>query len=377
MKRALIASLAVLALLAVVVPSAPAQQTDKIVKKDGTVLPREGGRPIEVVKEGLTSVEYKMTGLTNTLKIPSKDVAEVKYGRMPDAYRNGLQSMKEDFLEQAVDDFGVAIEKGAGFHWLMQNALYRIAVCYVNIGNYPKAADTYRELLREVPDTRYFPEAWLGIIPCRFLSGGAKNEKAITKAIKDFQKAIQKNRLGNRWDLDIEYWELRLRDAKGEDISTAARELAEKATGENPTIANKARILIGDNLLGKNPQQAREFFDRVRRSAGARDYGVKAGAYRGLGMCMFKTGSEKDRKTFETAREFFLRSIVLADQHPDLVEREDLVRSLYYAGRCFVILRRGGDKFNSRFARDLFREVKEKFAGTEYARHAEDEIKKL
>jgi len=140
-------------------------------------------------------------------------------------------------------------------------------------------------------------------------------------------------------------------------------------------LVDKAKILIGLNLL-RNPTEAQTFFRNVLRDAGEDQPGVKAAGYCGLGICIYKLAPEKDLTAFEKAKELFLRSIVLSDKYPQEVERDISVRSLFYAGRCFVILRKK-NKHNTRHAKDLFREVKRDFPGTEWAKKADAEVKKL
>ena len=161
MKRVLFAL--VTGLLALGVLSQVVQAQDKIFKKDGTTLPRPGGREVTVIKETFTTVEYKLRGLGSSLGIPAKDVARIEYDRKPDAYSAGLQSFQDQIYDQAIEDFMEAIKRGRGYHWVEQNALYNIATCYVKRGMYNEATSTFRKLLSTVPTTRFLPDAWLGM----------------------------------------------------------------------------------------------------------------------------------------------------------------------------------------------------------------------
>ncbi len=376
MKRVLFAL--VTGLLALGVLSQVVQAQDKIFKKDGTTLPRPGGREVTVIKETFTTVEYKLRGLGSSLGIPAKDVARIEYDRKPDAYSAGLQSFQDQIYDQAIEDFMEAIKRGRGYHWVEQNALYNIATCYVKRGMYNEATSTFRKLLSTVPTTRFLPDAWLGIVKSTFHSLGAAGEKQILKAIQDFERAIKKNRLPRAYRHEVAYWKLRLRDAKREDISTEADKLSRDAAEENPGVANKAKILIGLNLLGKDPNEARKFFEGVRRSAGDDQYGIKAAAYMGLGICIYRTSTEDKKGSYFKARDHLLRAITLGDKYPDRVEREIMVRALFYAGKCFYILRKDkSESHNARYARDLYREIKRDYKGTEWEKKANDELKKM
>jgi len=373
MKRArFVLAVAVLAVAALTL-IAPAQ--DRIIKKDGSVLPKAGGREIKVVKETFSDVEYQMQGLP-PLKLPASDVERIIYHRMPEDYRQGVQSMEEGYYDDAIRDLRNAIEKGSGYPWIEQNALYRIALCHLMHGQNADAVKTFRELLTQVPTTRFLPQAYNGIIQGTFQDKGKEAEAQIMKTIGSFEASIKKHRLDKSWAYVPRYWMLRLKDAKGEDISAQAEKLSQDAATENPAIANKAKILIGFNLLQTDPVKAKRFFETVRSKAGEKDFGIRAGAYAGLGLCIYKSGSEDDPSTFKKAREYLLRAVVLADKYPDQVEREVAVQALFHAGRCFFILRKSGP-LNSRYARDIYREIIDNYPGSEWARKADEEIKKL
>lgn len=365
-------------LLALGVLSLEVQAQDKIFKKDGTTLPREGGREITVTKETYTTVEYKLRGLGSSLGIPAKDVARIEYDRMPESYSTGLLSFRDQVYDQAIEDFKDAVKRGKGYHWVEQNALFNIATCYVKRGMYKEATSTFRTLLSNVPTTRFLPDAWLGIIKSTFHSQGTAGEKQILKAIQDFERVIKKNRLPGAFRHEVAYWKLRLQDAKREDISAEAEKLSRDAAEENPGVANKAKILIGLNLLGKDPNKARKFFEGVRRSAGDDQAGVKAAAYMGLGICIYRTSTEDKKDSYHIARDYLLRAITLGDKYPDKVEREIMVRALFFAGRCFYLLRKEKtESHNARYARDLYKEIRQNFRGTEWEKKAIDELKKM
>jgi len=365
--------MAVLALAALAL-AAPAQ--DQIIKKDGTTLPKAGGRPVKVLKETFSTIEYRMQDLPQTLKLPARDVDQIVYKRMPEDYRQGLQSMQDGYYQEAIRDFRNAIEKGSGYHWVEQNALFRIAQCHLLIGDNAQAVKVFRELLVQVPDTRFLPRAYEGIIQGTFTAKAAEGEAQIMKTIKSFENAIKKHGLGKSWDYVLRYWTLRLKDAKRQDISAEAEALSRDAASENPAIANKAKILIGFNLLQTDPAKAKQFFETVRRQADAKDYGIRAGAYAGLGLCIYKSGSEDDPTTFQKAREYLLRSVVLSDKYPDQVEREVTVRALFHAARCFFILRKAS-AFNIRYAKDLYKEIIDRYPGSPWAEKANEEMKKM
>jgi hypothetical protein len=257
-----------------------------------------------------------------------------------------------------------------------QNALFRIAQCHMMLGDNAQAVKVFRELLVQVPDTRFLPQAYEGIIQGTFIEKGAAGEAQIMRTIKSFEKSISKHRLEKSWTYVPKYWALRLKDAKGQDISADAEALSREAASENPAIANKAKILIGFNLLQTDPVKAKEFFETVRRKAGEKDYGIRAGAYAGLGLCIYKSGSEDDPSTFKKAREYLLRSVVLSDKYPEQVEREVAVQAIFHAARCFFILKKASP-FNKRYAKDLYREIIERYPGSPWAEKAKEELKKM
>ncbi|MBN2491848.1 MAG: tetratricopeptide repeat protein [Planctomycetes bacterium] len=373
MKRPAFAAAVVLA--ALLAPATPGQ--DIIVKTDGTTLPRAGGREIQVVKETYSEIEYRMEGIANVLKIPAGEVEEIKYKRMPEAYESALLTYDEQEWGRALSEFEAAVERGKGYHWVEANARYRIALCHMRMGQYDEAVEAYRALLKAVPTTRFVPDAYLGIIRCTFSGQGAAGEETIVSTAGEFERLIKKNRLDEALEYDLRYELLRLRDLKGESIDADAERLAREAGGTNRAVANKARILIGINLLKRDPAKALEYFESVRKSAGERDYGIKAAAYCGIGESLFKGIREADPKVFTKARDYFLRAVVLADKYADRVEREVAVRAMYYAAKCFVLLQqKEGGTYNRVYARDLYREIVRAHPGSSWAKLAQEELNK-
>lgn len=347
---------------------------DVIKKKDGSTLPAPGGREISIKGESATAIKYKMKGIGAIQSFPAKDVAGITYSRQPEAYRMAEQAFADKDYNTAIGDYTEAINRGRGYHWVKQNALYKIAACQQNLGAYKEAIDSYRKLLKEVPDTRFLARAHLGIIQCLFFSKGGGAEKQIEREAKNFDKSISKHKLDKKWKYEAEYWKLRVKNVKGEDITSMAQSLSRDAATANPSVANKAKILIGLNLL-RDPKKAKDYFENVLREAQDDQPGVKAAGYTGLGICIYKLADQKDTKSFSKAKDLFLRSIVLGDQHPTEVERDITVRALFHAARCLTILKKES-KHNSRHARDLYREIIQDFKGTDWAKKADVELKK-
>lgn len=334
----------------------PAQ--DRIIKKDGSTLPELGERPLEVTKETFSNVEYRVKGQTQPVKLPARDVKVIIYERMPDDYRLGLLNMEEGYHGDAVRDFRNAIEKGTGYHWIEQNALFRIAQCHLVLGRNAEAVKTFRELLVQVPDTRYLPMAYCGIVQGIFLDKGAVAEAEIVKSITSFEASIRKNRLDRSWVHELQYWMLRLQDAKGEDISAQAEQLRQVAANENPALAVRAKTLIGFNLLHRDTGQAEAFFRSMLESAGEDPPGAKAAACTGLGLCILRRRAVGDIDSLKESRDCFLRAVVSSDRYPHQVESDVAARALYGAGRCFAILGHESRSDEARvFARRLLREL--------------------
>lgn len=358
----------VAALLALLAAGLAAAQ-DRIEKVDGSVLPPPGGRPIEVIQETIREVRYRLQGLSTPLRIPAGEVKAVRYGRAPQAYREAEEAFKDQAYLDAVASYQAALKHTGAYRWLRQHALYRIGLAYAAAGEHDRAVAAFRELLKKIPETRFLPQAHLGIVRSLFISRGAAAAGDIRAELDRLQAALRKYRLPKRWQYEIRYWQLRVAAAQGKDVAADAEALAREAESEHPAVANRARILVGRSLLGKDLKRAREYFLSVLRRAPKDAHGVKAAALYGLGLCIFRSSTEKDTKSYQQAREFFLRAVVLGTQHPERVDGEVLADSLIHAAKCFKILRKE-DKLNLLHADRLLRAVEQRFPGTVYAKRA-------
>lgn len=357
----------------------PAQ--DVIVKRDGSQLPPDGGRPLEVKSETVKDVTYQLQGIPAPLRIPSSQIRTVRYAKQPPEFRDAENAFAQGDYETAIPLYEGSLTRKARYKWLEQYARFRIGQSLANVGDNPGAAKAFRELLDAVPNTRFLAPAWLGILRAE-AAGGKKNDAAFKKAAKSFESAIQKHDLGKSWAFEIDYLELLMMQARGESgVTDAARTLTNRAKDDNPSVAKRAQILVGLSLLDSGDlKEAKAFFSDVLKDATQEQYGVRASAYAGLGECIFKGGSDKQTSHLPKARDLFLRSIVIADKHPEEVDRAVVGRSLFYAGRCFALLKRDeNEKANNptRHARRLFQEVEKRFPGTELAKRALEERRKL
>ncbi len=333
----------------------PAAAQDTILRKVGSVLPGPGDPPIQVVREACTGIEYRIEGREALLTIPVEAVADIQYDRVPDAYRAGLQSLREKQFDQAIDDFREAIKRGKGYHWVEQNALFRIGRCHAFMGMHQWSVRVYRTLLRRVPRTRFFFDAWLGIIQGSYHDRNSGDENMVLAAIEGFELALKKNQLEGTWSLHAAYWRLRLRGDRGEDITREAGDLLARTKGTCPRLADRIRLLVGNTLFNKDPDRAETNFRAVLRSAGKNSHGAKAGACVGLGLCLLRSTGKDDATSVRKALLFFLRAVILGDRYPHRVEIDVKKRALFQAGRCFVRLLQENRKYRQ-FARDLIRE---------------------
>ncbi len=360
-----------------------AAQTDVIVKRDGSTLPPDPsrGRPVEVKRETVKEVTYQLEGIPAPLRLSSAQIRTIRYAKQPQAYRDAEAAFAQGDFETAIPAYQAALDKASRYKWVDQYARYRLGQSLANLGDNAGAAKWYRELLDKVPNTRFLAPAWLGILRAE-AAGGKKNDAAFKKSAKAFTAAIEEHGLGKSWGYEIDYLELLMMQARGDSgVTEAARTLTNRAKDDNPSVAKRAQILVGLSLLDAgNLTEARKFFEAVLETATQEQYGVRASAYAGLGECIFKGGEDKQTSHLPEARDLFLRSIVIADRHPEEVDRAVVGRALFHAGRCFALLKRDEkEKANNatRHARRLFQEVERRFPGTKLAQQALEERRKL
>ena len=191
------------------------------------------------------------------------------------------------------------------------------------------------------------------------------------KTLDKLSKLIEKNQLSKRYDLECRLAKIRADDKRSGDARrTDLGIIVREAGAEFPTVKSRAEGMEGEVFLSEaegtvDPKKAAELrgkaqvvFERILKTQGTTN-ATLAGAYTGLGECLFYKGAEKDDKeALKDASMNFLRVITLFK-----TESRYCAKSLYFAMRSFHLMQDRGRKA------DMFRELKYLYPDTFVAGH--------
>ena len=281
--------------------------------------------------------------------IPAYKVKTVVYASAPELYRVAQQAAEEGDYEKALKALILTLKKdGEKYAWFKQYLFYDIARYYVKRraeGDYEKARGYLDQLMTEVKDSRFLPDALLLYADTCFMEG-----KDFEAARKAYEKAREQLTAMSRQvsGPHVEYLEERALTADykvGECLSLLKRYGEAKSVYSG--VAARSRkyprvlylaLLGGAQALwqeGQVDEALKAFAELIEKAeiAGTRD--ILAGAYAGLGDCYF------GKKDFEVARWNYLK---VAVQFFD--NEEYAAKSLYRVGLCYkeIMLAEQDDK---------------------------------
>lgn len=345
MRSPSLSSLAVLASLSL----ASTALADRIRQTDGTVL-----EDVTIVEESLGQVVYKKGN--NQRTVPSEQVLSVSYERLPRLLDEAEALLSQDDLLSALEQFevyadGQIANPSEARKWPAPLAAYRALQLRMEIADLDGIVSAANRLIQGFGESRYVPAAYLAKASAQLQSGQAPQAQ---KTLADFEELIRSKQLSKRWDLECRLAKIQADtttsgDAKRKELAGIQAEAA-----EFPTVKNRAFVVEGETYLadarqqpGDSPQaqelrdKAQKVFQQIIADQKAEDETL-AGAYCGLGDCLYATGASKmDKEILQQAAEAYLRVIVLYEGQNKYVPY-----ALYHAGRCFHLLEDGRRKFD-------------------------------
>lgn len=333
---------------------------------------RTTGEPIEdctVVEETLTSVIYTVEGRRGDERaVPSDTVLDVEYTKRPELVDEAETLFFDGDLQGAIDAFGDYLKETAEKvprreKWAPAYAARRTIEIYMTMGDMAGALKAADALIQRFPDSRFLPDAYLAKSEAQFW---AQDLPAARQTLTAFQKVVEAKGLGDRWRLECRLGLLATDDKlTGDQRRAKLQEIVGDAGGEHPTVRNRALVAIGESHLQDGQYEpARAAFTKVVEDPRS-DPGTLAGAYSGLGDCLYETGIAKNDK--ELVRQALMNYMRVVVNHKD--QSRLAARAMFYAGRCFDNL--GSDEDKDR-AQKLYRAVMRDFPGSTWAEEAKN-----
>lgn len=340
------------------------QITDRVWLKgrDQPQLVQVTGESIDVIKASPVSFSLKA-------------VVRVEYGDAPFAFREAEQHREQARYDEAIRLYETALRDQVCKRrwWLEPNCKYKIALCHLEAGEPDDAAKAFQKLLAEHAETRWKPDAILGLGRVYFDQkkyGGAIgqfDELARLAAAKDWEawllraylwkaRALRANKRPKE-AMDFINKIVGIPGEKHEDIHIAAR------TEEAVIYMAEGQYDEAVDLLGKLIQRiAPAVAQEIERGTETRTQRIEARCFNTLGRCYLEMGNKKAKTSKDKESRYweallsFLWDVVLYQRLP-----AEHAEALFYAAQCF-------DKLDQRTrATELRNELVQRYPDSTFA----------
>src|SRR5262245_17002578 len=352
---AAIARLAALSLLAMIALGARA---DELALFGGEVV-----KSVVVTDEtaALVTFEPEAGGTPRTL--PAARVRAVDHARTSDAWRAAVELESALRFEDPARLYRMAAASPPrALAWERQYGLFRAAECDRLAGRADEAAARYRELLKQMPASRFRGDCLERLATGALAVGDLATARTLLEELRD--DAVSAG-LGRRWQLRAELRLEQMDEAKDPDAALLGYVAFESRAAGYPDVQNLARLRAGRLRLARGQHdRAQLFFQKAFDERELLEPEIAAGASNGLGLCRLakEDATEADR---QAALVDFLRTAL---QYGPRLGRDDLVaEALVEASRELV--RQGGEANVAR-ARDLRQRCLDEYPGTTWAQRA-------
>ena len=338
-----------------------AEFTDAIYK-DYSINPATN---LKIGEDSWRAVRGKIRWGTGEIVVSANDVSDTVYGDAWPTFAEAKKSVRQGRYTRAIKAFDIFLKKAKDKPWSLQYSLYyggfaRVRRADRGRGDLRGARKLFGRLIREVPDSRFLYEAYLGIAEAYFYEqnwdeaekayklAGEKLEEASRKTadkpvLSDHygrKRWLAETKIGEsyearqKWNLaKIRYRQVAVSAFRYGDVSALAR-------------SGEGRCLVASKEYGR----AVSFFeDMIKKAEKARQFGVLGGAYCGRGDAYF------GRKEYLPAMWDYKRVTVMYFTEPQYA-----AKAHFRAGRCYEYLAKR-EKNSLKFARRHYNKVVELF----------------
>lgn len=246
-----------------------------------------------VVRESLDGVVYKLDGKGAELTAKNDAILSIEFESRPRLLLEAESRVSEGALDDAItllQEYVEGVQSGDKKErvlWAPAFAMHRLVELSANQGDAAGVVAATGRLIQGAPDSRWVPEAWLA--QAQALTALSKPDDA-RKSLAALRALIDQKGLGPRWSLECDL-ESVASDAAltGAGRRVRLEEIATRAGDKFPTVRNHARVAIGQSHLEgeqKDFDAAGKIFQSIIEE-GRADPTTLAGAYAGLGDCLF------------------------------------------------------------------------------------------
>jgi tetratricopeptide (TPR) repeat protein len=289
-----------------------------------------------------------------------KAVVRIKYSGAPQSFRNAEAHRETGRYEEAITNYEATLRNlkpdDERKFWIEPHCRFYLAECYAEIGDVAKAEAAYNDLLTKHPDTRFKPDALLGLGRVNF---EAKKYDIASRRFDDLEQ-FAKQLDWPEWLYEAQVW--KARSSRMEKRYDVALEQARKvvATADprkfedaiNQARTEEALVYVAQeqydkaiDLLSKQLDRISALVAREIEAGGStRAQHMEAQCKNALGHCYLQRFAKSQKK--EDLQEALIAYLWTVTLYPNLAERADALKS---AAECFEKL---GDKERAGELRD-------------------------
>jgi hypothetical protein len=340
---------------------------DTIRQSDGKTI-----SGVKIVDQTLSQVIYKRGNNEST--VPSEDVISVEFERMPRELDQAQGLIQDGDLQGALDALDGYVEAqasgdGAREKWAPAYAAWRAIEVRRQLGDLGGVVQSADRLIQHFGNSRYLPAAYLAKANAQLLLARAPAAKETLDALAQL---ISSRTLSKRWELECRLGQIAADTQQTGDGKRALLSgVAAEAGSRFPSVANRAGLMEGESYLVQAEasrdrsepaafrEQAKRIFERIVADSKSDD-STLAGAYTGLGDCLYYQGASADDKAMlRRAAENYLRVVCIYEE-----EAEYVPKALFYAMRAFGLMQDKGR------ARDMKAELARLYPDSPWAEQA-------
>lgn len=333
-----------------------------------------------VVDERLDFIYYKLRGVNQTQKLPSKDVAQVLHdpSANPQLARAAEAERQGDYA-QARAQWESLAETNAP--WAKAMGAYRAAATYWMEGRPAEAAAALEAFQKDHPKSLYVPQAIQ--MSARALQAQGK----IEDARKAFASIKSLPGVSDASKFEADYWttwiDEKIALSKGDqDGLKKARDaykllrgaLTGKSDLESVLLAKRCQLGVASCQIAMGDwQEAKTDLERVIGST--KDKMTLAGAHTLIGNALIReNASGHDKSVYRKALDHFLRVATLYGDAPGAEDYH--AESLYQAGQMFMELRPTKEQDAEKkkrwesYARNEWRQCQRLYPGSHWAQES-------
>ncbi len=353
--------------------STPAR-ADRITTADGRTIDE-----VEITNETLGGVLYKQKGKAGEQNVPADQVLDVQFtNKVPGLIGSALEAIADGNLAdaaQSFEDFADSVLSGSNKKdkqaWAPGYALAMAIETNQSMGSKEateKILALADILISKTPESRYVPFAYMSKAAAQRDLGKAKEAAETAAALKAL---VQSKALSDSYVMQAELLEAEIGGQGAAKRRDRYVEIGGRAGATFPVVRNRARVLEAETYLEgetKDYTKARKIYEAVTKDPKA-DAPTLAGAYAGMGDCLFQEAVEKLRSNGDASA--ILKDAVLNYLRVVIVYKDQtryVPRACYQAGKVFEFM---GEE-NRPNAMTMYRKVVQEYPGSEWATKAKE-----